>query len=215
MGYVPSQSITILIFSWSRKIDPDVRRDSGIAHFRSLAIDHLSSKQSHENVKVIYIYFDYKSSGNQTARDIAANFLKQLLYLDEKIPEDIESLYRKGIQTNSNPNIGTLSLFLAQFSQTSPISVVVDALDECSDDNLEDVLSLLSTLEKAGFNLLVSTRPHIRNFSSYLTSIQNFTITAETSDLENYILSRLKKAGNRNSNLVTKCVGLINGIQGM
>jgi hypothetical protein len=119
------------------------------------------------------------------------------------------------VQINAKTTMATIIPFLVSFRQLFPVYVVIDALDECNSQHLDEILSLFSTLEKSKFKLLISTRPHLQDLSHRLSSIELFTISANETDIQNYILSRLRKERNRNANLEKKCLELAHSVQGM
>lgn len=166
------------------------------------------------NAKVIYIYFDYKAQTMQTEVYIVGTLLKQLLCQISDIPADIESFYNDSIAKNNKPSVTDLVRFLTSHSK-SRIYAVFDALDECNDKYQQNVLSLLAILEKSGFKLLISTRPHLQIVQDHLNSIQTAVIEADATDLENYVLTTLTVKKNGNRELETRCLELVKEVKGM
>ena len=190
---------------------------------RSIAIDYLKNKFRDENVKVVYVYFDYKSQQDQTAFHTSGNLLKQLISQSQsKIPQDLETLYSKHIRTDTKPDQSTLNRLLASLSQEFfSIYVVFDALDECLDEcsfsHKQEVLELFSHLQNSRYRLLISFRPCLReqHLSDRLAGATRFEIRANESDLTNYITKRLMEEENKSVQLTDGCLKLVEAAQGM
>jgi len=182
---------------------------------RSAAIDVVKDRTVSKNAKVIYIYFDYKSQISQTTAPVAKTLLKQLLS-SSSLPPEIETLYDDHVRGNYNPHTATWIKHLKEFSHCGPIYAFFDGVDECSEDHLDQTFSLLVELQKSGYRLLLSTRPHlVPKLRERINDLRVCDIVADKSDLRTYILFRLRKAGNTNSELEGKCLNLIKGVQGM
>jgi hypothetical protein len=183
-----------------------------LTHSRSIAIDYLNERFTNANSRVVHIYFDYNFRQTQTGIDVIGNILKQLLSQVDNIPPEVECLYDESIRTGTKPNITTLSQLLTMCSQKLSIFAVFDAVDECIDAFQEELFFLFADLQKIGYKLLISTRPHI-DLRNSLSHSRDFIISANESDLQNYVLTRLKNE--RNDNLKAKCLELVQGAQGM
>jgi hypothetical protein len=167
-----------------------------------------------ENAKVIYIYFDYNAQIIQTEAYIVGILLKQVLCQVSDIPAEIESFYNDSIATSKKSRMTDLVCFLTQHSK-SRIYAVFDALDECNDKYQQNMLSLLTLLEKSGFKLLISTRPHLHIDQDQLNSVQTVIIEADATDLKNYVLTTLTVKKNSNRELEARCLELVKEVKGM
>jgi hypothetical protein len=167
-----------------------------------------------EKAKVIYFYFDYKAQAKQTEIYIVRTLLKQILCQIPDIPSDIESFYNAVTAENRNPGLTDLIRFLTSHSK-SQIHAIFDALDECDNEYQLEILSLFAVLEKSGFKLLISMRPHMKIGYEHLISFKTIIIEANEADLENYVLAILKIKRNKNNELKRRCLELINEAEGM
>jgi ATP/maltotriose-dependent transcriptional regulator MalT len=161
------------------------------------------------------VYFDYKAQQTQTAIDITTNILKQLLSKLDEIPAEVESLYEKSTWSRPDQTVfsGLLTLLAQKFSS---IYVVFDALDECNDGETKDILKLFVKLQQSNFRLLISSRPHFYQLRTELRlETCTIEISAEESDLRNYITTRLDAGGNTSEKFKAKCFELINRVEGM
>lgn len=178
-----------------------------------MVIDHLMDQYAKEDANVIYIYFDYKSQTKQTEVDIVSALLKQVLCRITDIPADIQSFYNDSVVANKKP-MNDLIRFLTLHSKSRTYAVF-DALDECDDKYQQGMLSLFGMLEKTGFKLLISMRPHMKVDSDYLISVDTVTIEANVTDLENYVIVFLEQKKNKNNELKRRCLELVKEAEGM
>lgn len=73
------------------------------------------------------------------------------------------------------------------------VYVVLDALDECDNDALEEVLRCVSQTKGSNIKIICTSRPHIANLSARLGDHVFLLISAYVNDLENYVARRLEK----------------------
>jgi hypothetical protein len=182
--------------------------------FRSIAIDAVKERFLEENIKPIFFYFDYKAQKSQTPTDVAGCLLKQLFYYTKYEFTELEKAYDS--QGGRRPDLTLLLSLLKSYSHVRNGStyVVFDALDECDESYQNDILTLFASLQKSHYKLLISTRPHLQNFSERLTNAKSITIYAHQNDLQNYILHRLTSERS-NPKLKAKCLELADQVKGM
>jgi hypothetical protein len=182
---------------------------------RSIAIDHLQDQFANETAKVIYIYFDYKSQQTQTGIDVLKGLLKQLLCQSQKVPPEVESLYTKSILEDTAPAISAFVPVLSSCSKDfACVYAVFDALDECSEAQQEEILSVLGHLQQFGYRFLISSRLHFRKLQKWLSDIRTLEISANDADLDNYVTVRLQQEGSSDI-LKAKCLQLMRNVKGM
>jgi hypothetical protein len=174
---------------------------------RSLAVDELLKV---DQSKVVYVYFDYPSNRTQTGTNITASLLKQLLSQLEDIPLEIESYYNESKHTR--PSRDTLVRYLTLCSRKfSKLYAVFDAIDESSEVNQNEILTLFADLQKLGYKILVSGRPGsaFSKLQCGLTHPRVLEIRADDSDLKQYVLSRVKEGI-----IQKKCLKLVERVDG-
>jgi hypothetical protein len=183
-------------------------------HYRSIAIDAIKERFPEESVESIYFYFDYKAQKSQTPTHVAGCLLKQLFGHSKYEFPELEKAY--DTQSNKRPDLKLLLslLELYPYSHNASVYAIFDALDECSESHQNNILTLFNGLHRSNYKLLISTRPHLQNFSEYLTNTQSITIYAHQSDLQNYILTRISRE-RTNSKLKAKCLELADQVKGM
>ena len=143
-------------------------------------------------VRIGFIYFNHKE--NPSAVDLLGSLLKQLLQQGTELSPALRDLYEKHVRRETRPTLTEISDCLVSESRAvSKVYLVVDALDECLDEDIKDeVLSVLRKLKN--LHLLVTSRPSM-DISSHFDAIQ-LDIRASNDDMEAFIRDRLEK--NRN-----------------
>ena len=126
----------------------------------------------------------------------------------------LEDLYETSTRTHQEPSISALTELLKIYAQKYLAYVVFDAMDECAKEYRDDVFTFFAELQKLGYRILISTRPH-ESVPCQLNDVTLLKIAADRQDLENFIMYRLAKAGNKISALEKKCMDLANDAEGM
>ncbi|KAJ7584530.1 hypothetical protein C8J56DRAFT_829768, partial [Mycena floridula] len=101
----------------------------------SIIIDCLRSLSSPAPV-VLYIYCDYTHQSDQTSTQLLGSMLKQLVQHCPSISDHLVILHNNHLSQKTFP--GVAELFTALQTETSfheHVYIIVDALDECSEEN--------------------------------------------------------------------------------
>jgi hypothetical protein len=121
--------------------------------------------------------------------------LRQLLAQCVTIPEQLVALYNEsqGMVITSEQYDNNIRLLASSFLR---IYVVADALDECAtdDSNQRATLRSLRDLPET-FRLFATSRP-IDGVKKVFAPALDFKLTANTGDIEKYVVARLATAEN-------------------
>ena len=192
---------------------------SGKTMLASIVIDHLERNLQNETVGVAYIYCSYKSQ--QTLANLLGSVLKQLVQSQTTFNNDLENLYQdhkaKGTSLTSTE---LKKQFLPLMEPYSRVFVVVDALDECADE--DERTSLISTLHdlqrQRSLNLMVTCRD-IPDVIAVAKANIRLDICADNRDIDLYLsghMHRLAKCAKKNENLQEEIkqeiIGAVNGM---
>jgi hypothetical protein len=153
-------------------------------------VTHLERMFEYEkDVKVAYLYCDYKAS-DQTAVNLIASLLQQIVQSETKLLDGINAFYEEHRRKRTRPSLADFMRLLQKEAQRfSRIFIIIDGVDECRDNNIRDSLFSEITKLKPYLHLLITARPHIRPASD--ASI--LEIVCNRLDIEMYIHSRLQK----------------------
>jgi hypothetical protein len=137
------------------------------------------------------MYCNYKERDSTV--DLMASLWRQLV-LGHPISKAVRDLHRKHHEPRTRPSLKevmeVLQLQICQYTE-SKVFIIVDALDECPEENytqhtvLGELRSLLPRV-----HLMVTSRPHI-NIISDIPELIRLEICATDEDLRQYIHARI------------------------
>jgi len=131
------------------------------------------------------VYIKYNDP-QQTLENIIGSILSQLIQELEAIPTALSKLFEQHLKQNTSPSlqelIDVLTDVLKSFKRTY---VIVDALDECTEEMRWDLMEILRS-EELGVQLLLTSR-FLNNIEEELKVAKRLEIKANKTDLELYI----------------------------
>ncbi len=167
---------------------------AGKTMIAAIAIDHIWKYIQDTDIGVAYLYCNYKTQADQTAPNLAATILKQLIQERPSTAEPVVNLYDHYADRRTRPSFEEITIALqAVVSSYSKVYVVIDALDECPDYNgsRSQVLGMLRNLQSKGNLSLMATSRFIPEV------VQNFSLSpilevrASASDVKRFVASQL------------------------
>lgn len=128
----------------------------------SIVIDHLSSMSEHDSIAVIYHFFDYLTTEEQSPDLLCRSLLKQLAQQHNSPLLEMEKLRKSMSKRNRKPNQAELMpLIQGLLDKFTRVFIVIDALDECFEGYRSSVLDIISNLHSSGARIFTTSRPHI------------------------------------------------------
>ncbi|KAJ7589687.1 hypothetical protein C8J56DRAFT_939310, partial [Mycena floridula] len=160
----------------------------------SIIFDYLQQKVAQSGVGIACVFCDYNHAEMQTEQELLYSIAKQLCFKSGSFhdifisgksrPEDLASITE------------TLRAVLELYTH---VYVVVDALDECTDDSRDKLVSAFhSLMECQHLKLLVTSRRHISPQTLEFTEHSSINISAQNQDIESYIIQMIKEPGRFN-----------------
>ncbi|KAF3085253.1 hypothetical protein TWF103_002183 [Orbilia oligospora] len=172
---------------------------AGKTMIASIVSDNLKAVRDQDaarNVRtgVAFIYCIYNEREQQSLDDILASILVQLVLGQPVIPESIQRLY-KSHRKGENPRLSLdeISKEITSIIKCySRIFIVIDALDECRDNDIrKSLLSKVFELQTVSdMRLMVTFRPGAILEALIKTRIE---IRAQNEDLEIYLRNQMSK----------------------
>ena len=156
-------------------------------------VDRLLEHFRGENVVVACVYCDFKDQEKPAANMIGA-LTKQVVNALETVPTEIKEAFRtaereiggRGLQISE-----TAKLLRAALTLMRRTFICIDALDECSDKHLPQLLTSLRTVSQAspGVSLFITGRPHMRGaVEKFLPGrVQITPISPKEQDIREYL----------------------------
>ncbi|KAJ7574506.1 hypothetical protein C8J56DRAFT_1172812 [Mycena floridula] len=160
----------------------------------SVIIDHLQRFLATPEDVVIYIYCEYNRKVEQTSMRLLGSILKQLVERRPAISQHLLSLYKTHSSQKTMPTFPELMDALhTELQSYTRAYLIVDALDECSDEARNLFLSKESPLGLRSFadnlQLLMTSRnmPSITHALKVEGDKSTIHIEAHVEDLQTYI----------------------------
>jgi hypothetical protein len=165
--------------------------DSYLPRIRSLVIDYLT-KLTGKWLGVAYFYCDYRDPDQQTAVNLVASLLKQLLILQNTLPIPVTELFERYDREKTQAQLEELecifSLACREFRRSY---IVIDALDECDTRNRKSILGFLKKLGKWPVSVFVTSRPHSQDIGRSLCPCSEIIIEASDTDIRKYLAHKV------------------------
>jgi hypothetical protein len=159
---------------------------------RSIVVNHLQTSFKDGNVVVACIYCNYKEHTLQTATNLIASLLKQLVEDCRSISENVKSFYNQHRNQSTYPTLDEFITALGtEIKAYTKVFIVVDALDECSESNGSRVKLLRALRSLTGpVNLMVTSRD-LPSIEQHFREALRLHIRATDEDVTKFIQSQL------------------------
>jgi hypothetical protein len=160
---------------------------------RSTIVAYLERRfEPKNNVKVAYLYCDYKDP-DQTGINLIASLLQQIVQSEAELSDGINALYRDHTRRQTRTSLADFSRLLQTGAHRfSRLFVVIDGMDECTDNTRDFLLSTIRKLQPY-LNLLITAHSHLSIISDTFKDASLLEICASHEDIKRYIRGRLKK----------------------
>jgi Cdc6-like AAA superfamily ATPase len=169
---------------------------AGKTMMAAIAVDYLHDNVETPDVGVAYLFCDYRRQADQNITNLLAAILKQLIQDRSSIAQPLSSLYDhhqpRGTRLSLAETLSTLRSVLAHFSK---VYIVIDALDECSNE-----YGTRSQLLKFCCGFGDQTDVHIMATSRYNPEIADelkanirLEVRASNADMKKYVLGKVNK----------------------
>ena len=182
-------------------------------------IDKLLEHFRGESVTVACVYCDFQDQERQTAANMIGAITKQVVNALETVPAEIEEAFRRaerevggrGLQVSE-----TTELLRAALTSIRQTFLCIDALDECSDKHLPQLLASLRTVSQgsSGVRLFISGRPHMRGaVEEFLpVGVQVIPLSPKREDIKEYYEMELNNDLNSRAMNPTLKADILKGI---
>ena len=143
-----------------------------------------------DSVGVAGVYCNFKERDSQSPENLLAACCAQLA--PQILPETMIDLHRKHSDKKTRPSKQEIfKAFESYLTQLRTTYLVVDAMDECSEDVRNTLMKFFRTLP-GQIRLLVTTR-HIDEILLQFRNSPRVEIRANPIDLKKYVASRIER----------------------
>ena len=160
---------------------------------RSIVVDHLQTLfEEHDIVATAFIYCSYKEHAEQMVATLIASLLKQIVQGRGAITDHVQSFYERHQRRETRPTLSQLiGVLISEIQTYSKVFIVVDALDECREDDATRAMLLEALRSLPGqVNLLVTSRD-LPSIARDFEGTKRLYIRAKDDDIRAYIEGRI------------------------
>ena len=162
-------------------------------------IDRLLEHFGGENIAVACIYCDFQDHERQTAANMVGALTKQVVNALKMVPPEIEEAFKRAEREVGGRGLRVPETVRLLGSALAPVRrtfICIDAIDECSDEHLSQLLTSLQTISQTspGVRLFITGRPHIQSVveKSLPGSMQIIPFSPNSEDIREFLEMKLK-----------------------
>lgn len=169
------------------------------------AIDHVLDLTQKGPFGVAYVYCNYKAREEQDVSSLLAAILKQLVQGRLSAVQHAEQLHQKHADRGTKPSLDEIySTLRAVVAHYPAVYIVIDALDECQEDNRRQFLAKLRDLQAVQDIRLMATSRFMPDIEDAFGEALRLEVRASREDIKRFVdsqLYRLPACIQRNSKL--------------
>lgn len=165
---------------------------SGKTILSSFIVEELKADAQDPSHVVLYFYFEFKPTIDNSLDGLIRNFLTHLFMKNEKVRSNLQGLYEK--HSNETPSTDLLvETFRSSVSRFSRVDIVIDALDEVENiSNLRTLLGWITATARSSegrIRLIVTSRNDDEIESSLYNVGETVTMTEDVvkNDIAKYV----------------------------
>jgi hypothetical protein len=169
---------------------------AGKTMMAAIAVDHLQNAIQTTDIGIAYLYCNYKRQADQTAPNLLAAIIKQLVQDRPSIAQSLLSMYERHRVRGTRPPFEELSSVLQSvLANYSKVYVVLDALDECPEQNgtRSQLLGICRDLQQQTGLRLMATSRHIPDIVDEFKDTPLVEVRASDSDLKRFVTGNVNR----------------------
>jgi hypothetical protein len=165
---------------------------AGKTMMAAVAIDYLCRTTHSDNVGIAYLFCSYKARVDQSAPNLLAALLKQLVHSRPDIAAPVTGIHDQHSERQTKPSLDELTQALLSIcSAYTAVYVVVDALDECSNVVRRQLIGKLRSLQASRNMRLMYTSRDVPEVIEYFRSSPSLEIRASEEDVRRFVIDQL------------------------
>ncbi|KAI9674067.1 MAG: hypothetical protein M1822_009562 [Bathelium mastoideum] len=169
---------------------------AGKTMIAAVTIDYLSSAALGNSVGISYLFCSYKAQFDQSAYNLLAALLKQLLQARPDLAAPVVELYDRHSERGNKPSLNELMHALKKTCLSYPTTyIIIDALDECSNRNGERnrLIQKLRELQ-AGSNVrLLLTSRDLPEITKFFNLDPQLEVRASDEDVRRFVAGQISR----------------------
>lgn len=160
----------------------------------AIAADHLLRSVQSSSVGVVYVYCNYKAKEEQDISSLLAAMAKQLVQARPSAAEPVERLHMQHANRGTKPSPDEIFSVLQEVvAKYSTVYIVVDALDECRDNDgtRRQFLARLRELQAGQDIRLIATSRFIPEIEVKFRTAIRLEVRASNEDVRRFVVGQM------------------------
>jgi hypothetical protein len=169
---------------------------AGKTMMAAVAIDYLCRTAQSDDIGIAYLFCNYKAQVDQSALNLFAAVLKQLVQGRPDIAAPVMRIYDHHSKRRSKPSVDELiQALLSACSSYSTVYIIIDALDECSntDGVRRHLIDRIRDLQASSNMRLLLTSRFIPEITHRFQSDPMLEVRASEEDVRRYIQGQIHR----------------------
>jgi hypothetical protein len=182
-------------------------------HARAIAMDHIQKLfRDIGDVAIACIFCNYEEQAIQGLEELVASVLKQIVENKSRPSESIQTFWTEFLDIGRRPRLTNLiDALRSEIEGYSRVFLVIDALDECLEDNQGRIIAELKSLAST-VSLMVTSRP-LDLIKQRFQGACHLDIMAKDGDLRKYVEARVRQGRTKREILLAQLVQENGGLQ--
>jgi hypothetical protein len=192
---------------------------AGKTMIAAIAIDHVCRMAGSDNIGVAYLFCNYKAQAEQSAPNLLAALVKQLVQSRLDMVAPVTRMYDDHLKRKSRPSLAEIFAALQSVCSNYPIAyIIVDALDECADSDSDRgrLIDKLRNLQARTDVRLLFTSRSISEITQRFQRDPMLEVRASEEDVRRFIAGQMSRLPKHNEQLKLaiqdKIVKAVNGM---
>jgi hypothetical protein len=187
-------------------------------HYRSIVVNHLQTTFGNDKIAIACIYCNYKEQTEQTVPNLVASLLKQMVQDHFTTSNTVKLLFKRHKDKRTSPTLDEcMEALKSEIGTYSKVFIIVDALDECREDDgtRANLLQALRSLV-GKVNLMVTSRDLV-SIARDFQETKRIDILANDQDVRRYIEGRIARAPRRHLKVLQESIvrKIVENVRGM
>ena len=161
-----------------------------------MLVDSLERDHEGNDIAILYLYLDYREQDQQSTTNLFGSLLQQLVRRSSSVLDKIVELHREHTSKETRPTANDfLKILQSEMARFSKVFMLVDALDECTENNdtRDAVLTNFQHLLSSSNAHLLTTSRHVIGMGSYFPGAVRLEIRASDIDIRKYLEAQILK----------------------
>jgi hypothetical protein len=181
-------------------------------HARAITVDHIQKLFKGSDVVIACIFCNYKEQATQGLEELVASVMKQIVENESLPSESIQTFCTEFPDKGRRPRLTNLTDALrSEIGKYSKVFLVIDALDECLEDNQGRIIAELESLASTVY-LMVTSRP-LDLIKQQFQGARHLDIMANEGDVRKYVKGRVQQGQTKGEILLAQLVRENGGLQ--